>query len=85
MRLGVRGVWALGAFAIRPGGWLRSEIIEAHGLSVTDATRRCVPSGEWPLSSKAHCDALPILFEYRTGTEQPLLRPSKQALTLVTR
>lgn len=25
--------------AIPPGDWLRSEIIEPHGLSVTDATR----------------------------------------------
>ena len=25
------------SFAIHPGAWLRSEIIEAHGLSVTDA------------------------------------------------
>ena len=25
------------SFSIHPGGWLRSEIIEAHGLSVTDA------------------------------------------------
>lgn len=28
------------SFAIHPGGWLRSEIIEAHGLSVTDAAYR---------------------------------------------
>jgi addiction module HigA family antidote len=27
------------AFAIHPGEWLRSEIIEANGLSVTDAAR----------------------------------------------
>jgi antitoxin HigA-1 len=27
-------------FAIHVGGWLRSEIIEAHGLSVTDAAHR---------------------------------------------
>ena len=25
------------SFSIHPGGWLRSEIIEAHGLSVTNA------------------------------------------------
>ncbi len=28
------------SFAIHPGSWLRSEIIEAHGLSVTDAAHR---------------------------------------------
>ena len=27
------------AFAIHPGDWLRSEIVEAHGLNVTDAAR----------------------------------------------
>ena len=27
------------AFAIHPGEWLRGEIVEAHGLSVTDAAR----------------------------------------------
>lgn len=27
------------AFAIHPGDWLRSEIVEANGLSVTDAAR----------------------------------------------
>jgi addiction module HigA family antidote len=27
------------AFALHPGEWLRTEIIEAHGLSVTDAAR----------------------------------------------
>jgi antitoxin HigA-1 len=26
------------SFAIHPGAWLRTEIIEAHGLSVTDAS-----------------------------------------------
>jgi addiction module HigA family antidote len=25
------------SFAMHPGSWLRSDIIEAHGLSVTDA------------------------------------------------
>lgn len=25
------------SFAVHPGAWLRTEIIEAHGLSVTDA------------------------------------------------
>ena len=28
------------SFAIHPGSWLRSEIIEAHGISVTDAAHR---------------------------------------------
>jgi antitoxin HigA-1 len=28
------------SFAIHPGGWLRSEIIEAHNLSVTHAAQR---------------------------------------------
>lgn len=27
------------AFAVHPGEWLRSEIVEAHGLNVTDAAR----------------------------------------------
>jgi addiction module HigA family antidote len=27
------------AFAVHPGEWLRTEIVEAHGLSVTDAAR----------------------------------------------
>jgi addiction module HigA family antidote len=27
------------AFAVHPGDWLRSEIVEPHGLSVTDAAR----------------------------------------------
>ncbi|MEI9851118.1 MAG: HigA family addiction module antitoxin [Sphingomonas sp.] len=27
------------AFAVHPGEWLRTEIIAAHGLSVTDAAR----------------------------------------------
>ena len=27
------------AFAIHPGDWLRTEIVEPHGLSVTDAAR----------------------------------------------
>lgn len=27
------------AFAIHPGDWLRTEIIDPHGLSVTDAAR----------------------------------------------
>ena len=27
------------AFALHPGDWLRTEIIEAHGLNVTDAAR----------------------------------------------
>lgn len=27
------------AFAIHPGDWLRTEIVEAHSLSVTDAAR----------------------------------------------
>jgi addiction module HigA family antidote len=27
------------AFAVHPGDWLRTEIVEAHGLSVTDAAR----------------------------------------------
>ncbi|MES2442245.1 MAG: HigA family addiction module antitoxin [Pseudomonadota bacterium] len=27
------------AFAIHPGDWLRTEIVQAHGLSVTDAAR----------------------------------------------
>ena len=27
------------AFAIHPGDWLRTEIVEAHGLNVTDAAR----------------------------------------------
>ena len=27
------------AFALHPGEWLRTEIVEAHGLSVTDAAR----------------------------------------------
>lgn len=27
------------AFAIHPGDWLRTEIVETHGLSVTDAAR----------------------------------------------
>jgi addiction module HigA family antidote len=26
-------------FAVHPGDWLRSEIVEPHGLSVTDAAR----------------------------------------------
>jgi antitoxin HigA-1 len=28
------------SFALHPGDWLRSEIIEAHGLSVTTAAER---------------------------------------------
>ncbi|MEA3016081.1 MAG: antitoxin HigA [Sphingomonadales bacterium] len=27
------------AFAVHPGEWLRTEILESHGLSVTDAAR----------------------------------------------
>jgi addiction module HigA family antidote len=27
------------AFALHPGDWLRTEIVEPHGLSVTDAAR----------------------------------------------
>lgn len=27
------------AFAIHPGDWLRTEVVEAHGLNVTDAAR----------------------------------------------
>lgn len=27
------------AFAIHPGDWLRSELVEAHGLSVTEAAQ----------------------------------------------
>ncbi len=27
------------AFAVHPGDWLRSEIVEPHGLNVTDAAR----------------------------------------------
>jgi addiction module HigA family antidote len=27
------------SFAVHPGPWLRAEIVEAHGLSVTDAAR----------------------------------------------
>jgi addiction module HigA family antidote len=27
------------AFAVHPGDWLRTEIVEAHGLSVTDAAK----------------------------------------------
>jgi addiction module HigA family antidote len=27
------------AFAVHPGDWLRTEIVEPHGLSVTDAAR----------------------------------------------
>ena len=27
------------AFAVHPGEWLRTEIVDAHGLSVTDAAR----------------------------------------------
>ena len=28
------------SFAVHPGGWLRTEIIEPHGLSVTEAAAR---------------------------------------------
>lgn len=28
------------SFAVHPGDWLRSEIVEPHGLSVTDLARR---------------------------------------------
>ena len=28
------------SFAIHPGGWLRTEIVQPHGLSVTDAAAR---------------------------------------------
>ena len=28
------------SFAVHPGAWLRSEIVEQHGLSITDAAAR---------------------------------------------
>ncbi|MGF1550390.1 MAG: HigA family addiction module antitoxin [Sphingomonadaceae bacterium] len=32
-------IWIAPAFAVHPGAWLRSEIVEPNGLSVTDAAR----------------------------------------------
>lgn len=29
-----------GSFAVHPGAWLRSEIVEPHGLTVSDAAAR---------------------------------------------
>jgi antitoxin HigA-1 len=33
-------------FAVHPGAWLRAEVIDPHGLSVTDAAAKvCVRAG----------------------------------------
>jgi addiction module HigA family antidote len=67
------------SFAIHPGSWLRSEIIEAHGLSVTDAashlgvTRQALTN---LLTGKAGLTAeMAIRFEKVFGTRaQTLLK-----------
>jgi antitoxin HigA-1 len=45
------------AFALHPGDWLRTEIIEAHGLSVTDAARHLGVT----------CQAMSALLNGRAG------------------